>query len=340
MKKIIHKRLPFLPPHIPIYFIEHHEAHAWGSYFCSGYDNALIVTADGMGDGLSLTVSQGHGNIITRLWKSSAKSSFGLFFENLTEVLGFVPCRDEGKLTGLSAHGDASKIKDENPFSWNENLLLYKGPHGKKLRDWLLQLLQKYSREDLCAWSQNILEQTIGSLIQYWLKKTGLNKVAVAGGVFANVLLNQKIHELPEVEELFVYPNMGDGGLSLGAICSQFHFNPQPLPHAFWGDCFSNEEIKSAILKYNLPFQEFDDTKIFQFIAESLYHKKIIARFYDKMEWGPRALGNRSILCDSTMRDITGKLNIMLKRSDFMPFAPALLYEDAEQFLIGYEKAR
>lgn len=340
LRKIIRKRLPFLSSNIPIYFIEHHEAHAWGSYFCSGYDESLIITADGMGDGLSLTVSKGQGNTVTRLWKSSAKSSFGLFFENLTEVLGFVPCRDEGKLTGLSAHGDASKIKDENPFSWNEDILSYKGPYGKKLREWLLLLLHKYSREDLCAWSQNILEQTICSLIQYWLNKTGLKKVTVAGGVFANVLLNQKIHELQEVEELFVYPNMGDGGLSLGAICSQFQFYPKSLPHAFWGDCFSNEDIETAIVRYSLPFKKLDSQQIFQFIAECIYRKKIIARFYDKMEWGPRALGNRSILCDSTMRNITDKLNAMLKRSDFMPFAPALLDEDAEQFLVGYEKAR
>jgi len=340
LRKIIRKRLPFLPSNIPIHFIEHHEAHAWGSYFCSGYDEALIVTADGMGDGLSLTVSKGKGNTVTRLWKSSAKSSFGLFFENLTEVLGFVPCRDEGKLTGLSAHGDANKIKDKNPFSWDGDILLYKGPYGKKLREWLLQLLNKYSREDLCAWSQSILEQTICSLIQYWLNKTGLKKVTVAGGVFANVLLNQKIHELQEVEELFVYPNMGDGGLSLGAICSQYQFYPKSLPHAFWGDCFSNDDIKTAIVKYGLPFKELDSQQIFSFIAECIYRKKIIARFYDKMEWGPRALGNRSILCDSTMRDITEKLNAMLKRSDFMPFAPALLDEDAEQFLVGYEKAR
>jgi len=339
LRKIIRKRLPFLPANIPIHFIEHHEAHAWGSYFCSGYNEALIVTADGMGDGLSLTISKGKENTVTRLWKSSAKSSFGLFFENLTEVLGFVPCRDEGKLTGLSAHGDANKIEDENPFSWNEDFLSYKGPYGKKLREWLLQLLNKYSREDLCAWSQNILEQTICSLIRYWLNKTGLKKVAVAGGVFANVLLNQRIHELQEVEELFVYPNMGDGGLSLGAICSQYQFYPKSLPHAFWGDYFSNEDIKTAIVKFGLPFKELDSQQIFSFIAECIYHKKIIARFYDKMEWGPRALGNRSILCDSTMRNITEKLNAMLRRSDFMPFAPALLDEDTEQFLVGYEKA-
>ncbi|HOK08736.1 MAG TPA: carbamoyltransferase C-terminal domain-containing protein [Candidatus Hydrogenedens sp.] len=340
LKKIIQKRLPDLSKEIDIHFIEHHEAHAWGSYFCSGFDKALIVTADGMGDGLSLTVSKGEGNTITRLWKSSAKSSFGLFFENLTEVLGFVPCRDEGKLTGLSAHGDANRIQHDNPFSWNQDILLYKGPYGKKLRVWLLQLLEKYSREDLCAWSQNILEQTVCSLVKYWIKRTGLNKVTVAGGVFANVLLNQKIHELQEVEELFVYPNMGDGGLSLGAISSQFRFYPKSLPHAFWGDAYGKEETKKAIDQYKLPFKELESHQINSIIAKCLYNKRIIARFDDKMEWGPRALGNRSILCDSTMRDITEKLNIMLKRSDFMPFAPALLDEDAGHFLIGYEKAR
>ncbi len=340
LRRIIRKRLPYLSKKIPIYFSEHHEAHAWGSYFCSGFEKALIITADGMGDGLSLTVSVGEGNTIKRLWKSSARSSFGLFFENLTEVLGFVPCRDEGKLTGLSAHGDASKIKHDNPFSWNEDILVYKGPYGKKLREWLSNLLGEYSREDLCAWSQNILEQTLCVLAKYWLKKTGMKKVAVAGGVFANVLLNQKLHELEEVEELFVYPNMGDGGLSLGAICKTFCFYPKSLPHAFWGDGFSRGEILDVLRKYELDFRELDDQRIPEVIARCIYNKRIVARFHDRMEWGPRALGNRSILCDSTMQDITETLNAMLKRSDFMPFAPALLDEDAEQFLVGYEKAR
>ncbi len=340
LKKIIYKRLPYLSREISVSFVEHHEAHAWGSYFCSGFDKALIITADGMGDGLSLTVSIGEGNTITRLWKSSAKSSFGLFFENLTEVLGFVPCRDEGKLTGLSAHGNANRIKHDNPFSWDGDILIYKGPYGKKMREWLSNLLEKYSREDLCAWSQNILEQTICALTKHWLNRTGLNKVTVAGGVFANVLLNQKIHELEEVEELFVYPNMGDGGLSLGAICSSYRFYPKPLPHAFWGDCFGKKEIVDVIVKYKLPYKELSNQRIWEFTAKCLYEKKIVARFYDRMEWGPRALGNRSILCDSTMKNITEKLNMKLKRSDFMPFAPALLDEDAERFLIGYTKAR
>jgi carbamoyltransferase len=160
------KKMPELSRDTPLHFIEHHEAHAWGSYFCSGFDTALIVTADGMGDGLSISVSVGERNRITRLWKSPAKSSFGLFFENLTEVLGFVPCRDEGKLTGLSAHGKAERIEETNPFFWEGDVLLYKGPYGKKLRKWLFQLLQKYSREDLCAWTQHLLEQTLCSLIR------------------------------------------------------------------------------------------------------------------------------------------------------------------------------
>jgi len=340
LERIVRKKMPELSRDTPLHFIEHHEAHAWGSYFCSGFDTALIVTADGMGDGLSISVSVGERNRITRLWKSPAKSSFGLFFENLTEVLGFVPCRDEGKLTGLSAHGKAERIEETNPFSWEGDVLQYKGPYGKKLRKWLFQLLQKYSREDLCAWTQHLLEQTLCSLIRYWLNKTGLSNVAVAGGVFANVLLNQRIHELEEVKELFVYPNMGDGGLSLGAVCSQFQFYPKPLPYTFWGDRFEKKELRDSIVKSGFKFIEVSEQEIPQWVAQCLYKNRFVARYDGRMEWGPRALGNRSILCDSRLHDITDKLNLMLKRSDFMPFAPALLDEDASQFLIGYEKAR
>lgn len=339
-ENIIRKRLPELRIKTPIFFAEHHEAHAWGSFFCSGFKEALIITADGMGDGLSITVSIGEGRSIKRLWSVNAKSSFGLFFENLTEVLGFVPCRDEGKLTGLSAHGKAENIKDPNPFSWNGETIVYLGPRGKRMKKWLGEMSDKYSREDLSAWAQKILEETFIRLVRMWVCRTGKRKICVAGGVFANVLLNMRIHEIEEVEELFVYPNMGDGGLSLGAVCSFLRPESQPLSHAFWGDSFDEMYIAKTLNNHKVVYRKLNPEDKYSLVADCLYKGMFVGLFNGRMEWGPRALGNRSILCNAYRLEDTQRLNQMLKRSDFMPFAPAMINEDVSQFLIGYEKAR
>lgn len=339
LRRILRRKIPELREEATINFVEHHEAHAWGAFFTSGFERALIVTADGMGDGLSLTVSVGTSNNVNRIWKVSARDSFGIFFENLTEVMGFVPCRDEGKLTGLSAHGKAQLVDVENPFKWDSTKIIYKGPKGGKLKKWLRSLLEKHGKENLSAWAQDILESVICSVIRHWINETKIDTVAVAGGVFANVLLNMRIHEMPEVNRLFVYPNMGDGGLSLGAICATYRFYPKPLPHAFWGDSFSEQAVSKVLESSGLAFRKLDKKEVAPLIARGIKEGKYIGRFAGRMEWGPRALGNRSILCECTSKEITGKLNLMLKRSDFMPFAPAIIYEDVPKFLIGYKKA-
>ncbi|MCX8065801.1 MAG: hypothetical protein N3G21_11630 [Candidatus Hydrogenedentes bacterium] len=339
LRKLLVSKIPDLSEEAKISFVEHHEAHAWGAFFTSGFEKALIVTADGMGDGLSLTVSVGSSNSVNRVWQVSAKNSFGIFFENLTEIMGFVPCRDEGKLTGLSAHGDAQVVKEENPFKWDGSNIVYCGPRGRKLKLWLCNLFEKYGRENLSAWAQNILEKVICDVVKHWVSRTGINKIAVAGGVFANVLLNMRIHELPEIEELFVYPNMGDGGLSLGAICATFKFFPKPLAHAFWGDSFPEMIVLDTLCSSGLAYTKLAPNEIAPVVARAIVEGKFVGRFVGRMEWGPRALGNRSILSDCRSEEVSDKLNKMLCRSEFMPFAPAIIYEDASKFLIGYDKA-
>ncbi len=339
LEKVVRKKLRGLSRQARVNFVEHHEAHAWGAFFTSGFEKALIVTADGMGDGLSLTVSVGEANRVERLWQVSARDSFGIFFENLTEIMGFVSCRDEGKLTGLSAWGKGELVEAENPFNWDGTRIVYRGPRGSEMKLWLRNLLERYGRENVSAWAQNILESVICSVVRHWVSKTGVDRIAVAGGVFANVLLNMKIHELPEVRELFVYPNMGDGGLSLGAICATFKPFPDPLSHAFWGDSFNERDILNAIESYGLAYMKLYSEWVPCLMAEGVARGRYICRFLGRMEWGPRALGNRSILCRCDSREITERLNLKLKRSDFMPFAPSIVNEDVPKFLVGYNKA-
>ncbi|HOV73682.1 MAG TPA: carbamoyltransferase C-terminal domain-containing protein [Candidatus Hydrogenedentes bacterium] len=323
-----------------ISFVEHHHAHAYGAWSMSGYSRALAITADGMGDGVSLTVSlceEGKG--VERLWTAPSLSSFGLFFEMLTEAFGFVSCRDEGKLTGLAAHGDPARVAVPPPFQFRDGQLLYTGPLGLRGADWARQvLLTKYSREDISAWAQNLLETHITNIARHWLKQTSTSRLVVAGGVFANVKLNQRLHEMDEVEQLFVYPNMGDGGLSLGAIRADTHAVPQAVDNVFLGDGFAESEIPSMLRAAELPFEQVEDSETA--VADLVARGKIVARCQGRMEWGPRALGNRSILVRASDRTQADRLNKLLARSDFMPFAPALLAEDAPEWLEGYESAR
>ncbi len=326
----------------PLKFVEHHTAHAAGAWKCSGFDETLCITADGMGDGLSLTVSHcggGGEQGIERLWAASSRDSFGLFFEVLAEGFGFTPCRDEGKVTGLAACGDPATVQEDAPLVMQEGRLHYTGPLGREGVRWVREkLLPRYGRENISAWAQDVLETQMTAIAQWWLKERGLRRLAVAGGVFANVKLNQRLHELPEVDTLFVYPNMGDGGLGLGAICAEENFAPRRIENVFLGESFDDDAIEAVLNAEGLSYEKPEDIETHT--GALLAQGHIVARFSGRMEWGPRALGNRSILVRTTDRAVVDRLNTLLQRSDFMPFAPAVLAEDAELYCKDIEPGR
>lgn len=336
----VRRRLPRALRRVPITFVEHHHAHACGAYFLSGFDECLAVTADGMGDGLSLTVSRcSRDGGVTRLWAAASRDSFGLFFESITEAFGFVPCRDEGKITGLAACGDPHAVQEHDLFALEQGRLHYTGPQGSAGVQWIHdELLRKYRREDIAAWAQHLLELHIVEVTRWWLRETGLRQLVTAGGVYGNVKLNQRLHELEEVDDLFVYPNMGDGGLSLGAICAEQGFAPDKAANVFYGEDYSDAALRTALDARDLAYETMDHPA--ERIGALLAEGHIVARFTGRMEWGPRALGNRSILVRTTDRAVVDRLNTLLKRSDFMPFAPAVLAEDAELYCEAVAPAR
>jgi carbamoyltransferase len=173
---------------------------------------------------------------------------------------------------------------------------------------------------------------------RWWLKDTGMGDLAVAGGVYGNVKLNQRLHAMDECENLFVYPNMGDGGLSLGAICLGERLRPRQVENVFLGEDYTEAAVQSAIEARGLAYERMDAPE--DRVGDLLAQGHIVARFDGRMEWGPRALGNRSILVRTSDRAVVDKLNDLLKRSDFMPFAPAVLAEDAEEYCLGVDPAR
>jgi carbamoyltransferase len=185
----------------------------------------------------------------------------------------------------------------------------------------------------VAAAAQLLLEERVVHLVAHWVKQTGLRQVTLAGGVFANVKLNQRIAEIDGVEDVFVHPCMGDGGLSLGAalwgsrqpIAEQVEVLHPKLDDVFLGPEYTTDEIRAVLEQAGVSYTEEECVE--RRIAEAIHDGKVVARFDGRMEYGPRALGNRSIMAAATDTNINDWLNKRLHRSEFMPFAPAVLEE-------------
>jgi carbamoyltransferase len=197
---------------------------------------------------------------------------------------------------------------------------------------------KKYGREQISAAFQIVLEEVATQYVAHYVRATGVGNICLAGGVFANVKLNQRIHELEGVENVFVFPHMADGGLGYGAAQMIYREktgdpSPSPITDVYWGPSYSNDEVKSVLDRYPVRYTYYDHIE--PVVAKHIADKKVVARFAGRMEFGPRALGNRSVLYSAHDPSVNDWLNAKLKRSEFMPFAPVTLAEHAESCYIG-----
>jgi carbamoyltransferase len=305
---------------------EHHLAHAANAYFTSGLDRALIVTLDGYGSGLAGSVSLGEGQRIKRLKAFRFPNSLGTFYEAVTSSLGFRPDRHAGKVVGLAAYGDP-EVLSEVVLRFFERLPGdYRIHHN--LNTYVSRYLStRFPKVDLAAAYQNVLEIVACDVVRHWVRETGCSDVVLSGGVTANVKMNQRIHELEEVRRTFVYPNMGDGGCGtgLGLHLTRDARSPAPLADVYFGPEYGDAEIRRELERNSLPFTEPAD--LASEIARRIHGGEVIARFRGRMEYGPRALGNRSILYHAREPEVNHWLNKRLGRTEFMPFAPVTLWE-------------
>jgi len=200
-----------------------------------------------------------------------------------------------------------------------------------------------YHREDIAAATQALVEEHAATFVETFIRETGIYDVVLAGGIFANVKINQRVAEIEGVKSVFVHPNMGDGGTATGATMLAWAdhlreqgkvFEPVPIDDVYYGPGYEDHEILKAIENY--PFQYRKSNNIEAETAEMVANKKIVGRFNGRMEYGPRALGNRSILADPTDPSINDWLNERLNRTEFMPFAPSALYESAPKLYRNY----
>jgi carbamoyltransferase len=329
----------------PVSFFDHHYCHATTAYYTSGWQRALVVTLDGGGDGLSGSVYAGRNGRLRRLTAVDSFNSLGNFYSYITELCGFKAEKHEGKITGLAALGEPIYADILRQFIGYQEpgQIRYRVPmyHRSALRLLAERLPADFDRAHLAASVQLVLEEVGVTFIRHWLRQTGLRRIALAGGVFANVKFNQRVHELEEVDEIFIHPAMDDGGLSVGsglaAQAEEPDYDPRQmirkLANVYFGPDYAEDEIADAITASGcLATREPD---IHRRIAELLAEGHVVARFNGRMEYGPRALGNRTILYQTTDATVNDWLNENLHRTEFMPFAPATLAEHAHDCYEG-----
>lgn len=338
-------------------FFDHHESHAVAAAYYSGFSRCAVITIDGNGDeNICHTSGIWAEGIYTRTHLTKdVGASPGHFYSHITQLLGFRPLRHEGKVVGLAAMGDPRRLSERfNPAlhlagdakSFSSLYVGHPDAEGDRY-EFLRRSIEGERREDVAAGAQQVLEDAVLGLVRGFLAQTGERNLALNGGVFANVKLNQRIAALPEVDSIFVFPAMSDTGNSVGAVLLDLAASGPKglaqgarLEHVYWGPEFSDEEIGRCLAGAGVEAESVDESGIVERAARAIHEGKIVGWFQGRMEFGPRALGNRSMLARPTESAINDWLNERLDRSEFMPFAPSVLAERAESIFEGVAKAR
>ncbi len=357
--KTVRKRLEYKKD---ILFIEHHMAHAAGSFLISPFKKAAIVTIDGVGEWTTTAYGIGNENKIHLTKEIKFPSSLGLMYSTITAYLGFKVNNSEYKVMGLSPYGLMDKeknqyynklrkvidVKDDGSYRLDMSYFVYhfadRMPSkklcrllGGPVRKPELELTQRH--KDIAAALQMVYEEVLFKILNHVYKETKCENIVLAGGCGLNSVANGKILKNTPFKHFWAQPDPGDGGTSIGAACYVYNTilgNKRSfvLEGAFLGPRFSTESIKRFLYKNNIQHSEFKDEKeMIEKTAKLIYNNKMIGWFQGRMEWGPRALGSRSILANPCNPKAKELLNSKVKhREKFRPFAPVLCEDDALKY--------
>lgn len=328
----------------------HHEAHALSAALLSPFDSGLVLTADARGDFESSAVWEFDRRrlpAITKRASSFSNDSLGFFYARITGLLGFRPLRHEGKVTGLAAHGNPEIARDlmqdmirfEDGAIRAQNGDAYR-PFFEPYSDELKARIRAFRKEDIAAAAQAHLEQIVAEVIRHHLPRNEEIDVALAGGVFANVRVNQVVKEIEGVRRVFVQPQMGDGGLCVGAAAGATHMQGvqvQPMHTAKLGP-LSRPLRQDDIEGFHVTTAHSDE-ELIALVVERLAASSVIGVVRGRMEFGPRALCSRSILCSTSDVTVNQWLNDRLRRTEFMPFAPVTTVELAARSFHGFDSS-
>jgi carbamoyltransferase len=358
--------------------IEHHQAHLASSFYCSPFDRAALLSADGLGDFASTMWGTGSGSRMKIDGVVAFPHSLGLFYSAVTQYLGFLKFGDEYKVMGLAAYGQPEQLEalrdivrfdarsKRNGFtlgldyfthhrtgpemSWAEADKtpslgkLFSSEMEKRLgpaRSPEQSLEQRH--RDLSSSLQSRLEEVYLGMLKKLAERTGLKSVCLAGGVAFNCVANGKIFDETPFEQVYVHPAAGDAGLAVGAAYHVWHQllgKPRSfvMDHAYWGPEYSRDDIRqaidsSAITRNGCTIAELPEEELMRYTAAIIAEGKILGWFQGRAEWGPRALGNRSIVADPRRPEMKEILNQRIKhREIFRPFAPSILAEATSEY--------
>ena len=338
--------------------VDHHLAHAASSFLASGFSSGLAIVSDGMGEIDAITVFAMSGHEHRRLHRQGIQDSLGIAYSIITRYLGFVFNSDEYKVMGLSAYGDAERfagffqdfLRVESGrvrIAWPPDALHSPAAGYPNAMTFLEQELgvERRTREqalepvhaDIAAAFQRRFAEVLVEFVDWWVRETGSDSVCFAGGTFLNCLANQRLGQIPSVERMFIPPASGDDGTAIGAalhVAGTMTADYSP----YTGPSYDQDQIADSIERHDpdgsrLSVERLGDVdEYYSTAASDIADDRIIAWFNGRMEFGPRALGNRSILALPGGKDIKDRLNRVIKqRESFRPFAPAVLEEDYEQ---------
>lgn len=340
-----------------IFFQDHHLSHAAAAYYgCPWWrdESVLVLTNDGGGDGLCATVSIGERGKLRRIAEVPVSESIGYLYSMITFLLGMVPEEHEYKLMGMAPYAarDKSDLMAKRfakliAFNNEQKGMTWRRVDGCPHFQYSYKFLRDFialSRFDIvCGGLQQFAEYFMATWVRNCILATGIKKVAMSGGVLMNVKANKSILEIAELEQLFVYPSCGDSTNSMGAayqaysnLCGQNGAanNIQTLKDVYWGPEYSDDEIRKVLVASGCLFEREPDIE--KTTAELLTRGEIVARFKGRMEFGARAMGNRSILANPADHHVIRTINDMIKNRDFwMPFAPSLIVEEEDAALVN-----
>ena len=356
--RIVNKKLNYKGN---IFFIEHHLSHAAASFLPSPFSNAAIVSVDGVGEWATTTWGEGENNAINLSGQINFPHSLGLFYSTMTAFLGFKVNNDESKIMALRAYGEENKEKnkfykklkqvveirkngsfalDMKYFSYHRGLKMPSAELSQLLdcpvRKKEERLKQKH--KDIAAAGQMVYEEALFNLLNHVQKETGRKNIVIGGGCGLNSVANGKIINKTRFENIWIPPSPGDGGTSAGAAlyaykCILKKERKFIMKNAYLGPSFTNEEIKNFLKENKIIYHAFkNEEEIVAKTAKLIDENNIIGWFQGKMEWGPRALGNRSILGNPCNLRAKNRLLKIKERENFRPLCPVVCREDAHKY--------
>lgn len=354
---------------LKLLFSQHHLSHAASAFFPSPFRESAILTIDGVGEWSTASISFGRDNNITVLKEMNFPHSVGLLYSAFTYYLGFKVNSGEYKLMGLAPYGDPTseslkKYKDliyenivdvkedgsiwlnQDYFDYSTGLRMVKDEKWEKLFGFPPRKPESEIEQHHCDLGlaiQQITEEIVFKMAETAKRLTDSKYLCLAGGVALNCVANGKLLKSGIFEDIWIQPAAGDAGGAIGSAYAIYHMyfgkdrkihNIDGMQGAYLGPEYSDLDILKTLRKYKAPYKYFEDfDDLCDVVAELLSHGKVVGWFQGRMEWGPRALGNRSILADARNPEMQKRLNLKIKfRESFRPFAPSVIHEDTSEY--------